>query len=1070
MADRYWRGGSGTWNTSSTTNWSTTSGGPGGASVPTAADAVIVDASSGSPTITLTGALTCLSLTTTGATCTFTSSGTLAISGNITLSATTTWSATGTITVNATATVTTNNISMNSTLSINGAGITVTLGSAYRSVGNPQSCISITQGTFNSGNFTITSSGQGVIGVLGTLTKGIILGTSTLNLSPNTNAYGWDFTAATNTTVSAASSTINLTMSGSSNTGFGGGGFTYGTVVLTNSGNSANFSIQGANTFTNLTVTGTATRTTGILITADQTVSGTFTASPVTTGGNFRYLVYSNTATTARTISATTKVLTDVDFRDITASGTAWTGTRLGNAGGNTNITFPAAKTVYWNRTINLAQWTDNAWALSSGGAAATANYPLPQDTIIFSNTGTTNGNTIQAPQNAVSFYQYGPVAITATGMTNTTTLPSITFNNCTFTNTSTLTLDSATFLNRATQTIYPSSGPLYSGTLTLNSPNSSTYQITATWARSALSVTVASGTFSLNGFNATLSTSGTFTFTAGTLALGANTLSVWNFDSDNSNTRAIQFGTGNITVTGTGLSAFTTATATNLTYTGTPTVNITSATTATVIAGTTGGAETNAFNFNRSAGTTATLTAGSYVRNLNFTSFTGTWAPGVGSYTFYGNLTFVAGMTFTTGSPTFIFAATSGTQSITSAGKTLPQITQNGIGGTVSLADTFTMSTNTYQLTNGSFTTNNQTATFGLFSSSNSNTRSVTLGSSSITLTGTSTIWQFTTTTGLTFNAGTSSITSTNLGPTFIGGGLTYRNLSFTSTVAGSTATISGANTFNNLSITAPASGSSPTILNFENNQTINGTLSATSSSASARVTMKSSVAATQRTITAAAVSLTGINFQDINAAGAVIPWTGTSLVDLGNNLNITFSAGQTRYWSLLAGGNWSSTAWATSSGGTPSAANAPIPQDTVIIDDAGLTAGNTITLDTAYTSLFSNYMPTINCTRTNAWTHASGTVTPVFNNSSITLTSPTVMTGTGAWTTSGTGTLTINCSFVPPLTIGVTSIATTTTLGANLTLSTANITTTLTNGTLALGTYTLSTGRFSSTNTNVR
>jgi len=39
MANRYWRGGSGTWG-STTTNWSATPGGAGGASVPTAADSV----------------------------------------------------------------------------------------------------------------------------------------------------------------------------------------------------------------------------------------------------------------------------------------------------------------------------------------------------------------------------------------------------------------------------------------------------------------------------------------------------------------------------------------------------------------------------------------------------------------------------------------------------------------------------------------------------------------------------------------------------------------------------------------------------------------------------------------------------------------------------------------------------------------------------------------------------------------------------------------------------------------------------------------------------------------------
>jgi hypothetical protein len=61
MANRYWRGGSGNWN--DTSHWSTTSGGTGGASVPGASDAAIVNSSSGSPTITINAAATLGSLT-----------------------------------------------------------------------------------------------------------------------------------------------------------------------------------------------------------------------------------------------------------------------------------------------------------------------------------------------------------------------------------------------------------------------------------------------------------------------------------------------------------------------------------------------------------------------------------------------------------------------------------------------------------------------------------------------------------------------------------------------------------------------------------------------------------------------------------------------------------------------------------------------------------------------------------------------------------------------------------------------------------------------------------------------
>jgi hypothetical protein len=46
MADRYWVGGAGNWTSSNTTNWSTTSGGSGGASVPTSSDKVIINSAS----------------------------------------------------------------------------------------------------------------------------------------------------------------------------------------------------------------------------------------------------------------------------------------------------------------------------------------------------------------------------------------------------------------------------------------------------------------------------------------------------------------------------------------------------------------------------------------------------------------------------------------------------------------------------------------------------------------------------------------------------------------------------------------------------------------------------------------------------------------------------------------------------------------------------------------------------------------------------------------------------------------------------------------------------------------
>lgn len=54
MANRYWVGGTNTWNSTAGTKWASSSGGAGGASVPTSSDSVFFDANSGSGTVECT--------------------------------------------------------------------------------------------------------------------------------------------------------------------------------------------------------------------------------------------------------------------------------------------------------------------------------------------------------------------------------------------------------------------------------------------------------------------------------------------------------------------------------------------------------------------------------------------------------------------------------------------------------------------------------------------------------------------------------------------------------------------------------------------------------------------------------------------------------------------------------------------------------------------------------------------------------------------------------------------------------------------------------------------------------
>ena len=131
MADRFWRGGAGTWNTTLTTNWATTSGAAsGGASVPTASDNVFFD-QAGTYTVTMTGALLCANITVSAGTVTFATgtTPTLAVSGSMSLVAATVWNSTGTVTFNATSSqsISNNAVNMDCPITFNGVGGTWTL-------------------------------------------------------------------------------------------------------------------------------------------------------------------------------------------------------------------------------------------------------------------------------------------------------------------------------------------------------------------------------------------------------------------------------------------------------------------------------------------------------------------------------------------------------------------------------------------------------------------------------------------------------------------------------------------------------------------------------------------------------------------------------------------------------------------------------------------------------------------------------------------------------------------------------------------------------------------------------
>jgi hypothetical protein len=561
MADRYWILGTGTWDSTNTANWSTSSGGAGGASVPTSADNVFFDANSNvlATAFTVTMANTprvCNDFTASGLDGTMTLAGTsigLTVSGSLTFPATNfTRTYTGTTTFNATTTgktVTTNGVSLVAT-TFNGVGGEWTLGSAINTSGFS---LALTNGTFDtssSGNYAVTA---GQLSFNNSNVRTINLNASTVTLSSGSVLNS---TTLTNLTFNAGTSTINCS---DTSVTFAGGGLTYYNVAFTSTA-LASPSITGANTFNNLSITGRIALGIGVLsLSANQTINGTLTVS-AGTASSYRMQISSNTFNTTRTLTCAAVSLTDTDFRDITIAGAASpaSGTRLGDCKGNSGITFDVAKTVYY-RNASSANWGGNQWSATSGGSADATQFPLAQDTAVFpAATYPASGSTITINAN----YNIGTIDMSLR-TSNTMTLATGTttpFIYGSWINGTGITLSGTgtfTFAGRTTQQI-TSSAKTFTQNITINSPSGSVTLQDALTQSASVSTALVNGTLDLNGFTHTVGASfvistGTknLTFNGGTLVCPAATVTSFNNANPTNFTTTAGTGTGTISMTG---------------------------------------------------------------------------------------------------------------------------------------------------------------------------------------------------------------------------------------------------------------------------------------------------------------------------------------------------------------------------------------------------------------------------------------------------------------------------------------------------------------------------------------
>ena len=881
MADRYWILGTGTWSSTNTVNWSASSGGLGGASVPTASDNVFFDANSnvgtGAFTVTMANSpRVCNDFTASGLDGTMTLAGAsigLTVSGSLTFQATNfTRTYTGTTTFNATTTgktVTTNGVAFGAGVTFNGVGGGWTLGSAI-SLGS--NTLTITNGTFDtssSGNYAVTAD---FISSSNTNARTINLNASTITLSNN---FFVSFSTSTNLTLNAGTSTINCSGNGPT---FAGGGLTYYNVAFTSAAQTASL-ITGANTFNNLTITGRTTVGIGSLdIGADQTINGTFTVSAGTASA-YRMRISSNTFNTTRTLTCAAVSLTDVDFRDITIAGAASpaSGTRLGDCKGNSGITFPAAKTVYYRQTgsANWGATGSGSWSATSGGAFDATMFPLAQDTVVFpAATYPASGSTTTINAN----YNIGTIDMslrTSNTMTlaTSTNIPVVYGNWINGTGITISGSQQISFFGRTAQTI-TSAGRSFTQSIFINSP---------------------SGTVQLQDAFTSGSTSG-LTLTNGILDLQSYTLSIGSLSSSNSNTRTIAFGTGQITCTGTG-TAWSTSTVTGLTTTGTQVVNVTSvgSTAITVTPGALSQANSISFNF---TGGTYALTflsnPGHTARNVDFTGYAGTLGS-TSNAVIYGNFKLSSGITLSSSFLEMRFGATSGTQQITTNAKTIDfPLTFNGVGGTFQLQDSLTMgSTRTATLTNGTLDLNGKTLTVGTAFTTATGTKNLTFNGGTLVCPDPNTTsfnnaapTNFTTTAGT--GTGTISMTAATA-KTFVGGGSTF-NCTLNQGGAG-TLTIEGSNTFSNITNTYKSTGATSILFTAGTTSTF---ADWNASGESTRLLTIGSVTAASHTLSKSSgtVSSDFLSISRSTATGGAGWYAGANSTDGGNNSGWIFTA----------------------------------------------------------------------------------------------------------------------------------------------------------------------------------
>ena len=323
-------------------------------------------------------------------------------------------------------------------------------------------------------------------------------GTGTWNASATTNWSDSDGGSA-GATAPSSSDTANVT------TRSGDGTITIASGAVANS----------------LIVNWTTVKTNAISLSANFTIAGTLTLNGNSTIN--RILVRSSVLGTPRTIttSGATVTATNTDFRDIALSVTKDLSaqTDIGDAGGNSGITFPASTTQ--TLTGNTANWSTASW---------TSRVPLPQDAVVISLTA---GQTLTADMPRLGRNISFTTATNFTLGNAVTSYGSLDFTGAgTFGGSYGWTFESGV----RTGTIYLTSGSktFVNNTVTIQ-PVGATLQLADNFSNGTNTISFLAGTFDSNGYSVATSRTPTSGFATGATVIMGN--STWTLSQSGATT-----------------------------------------------------------------------------------------------------------------------------------------------------------------------------------------------------------------------------------------------------------------------------------------------------------------------------------------------------------------------------------------------------------------------------------------------------------------------------------------------------------------------------------------------------